>query len=78
MTGYWCVGLILMRCFAVTGGGTVVECPPVRSWSPAFQKQVAAELRATPKGSAMARVVIDAIGDRDVARVCRVASPRNK
>lgn len=46
-----------------------VVCPPVRTWSKAFQKQVAAELRAAP-GSAMGKVVIDAIGDRDIARAC--------
>lgn len=68
----WCVGLIIMRCFTGTSGGAVVECPPVRTWSPAFQKQLAAELRTAPKGSALARVVVDTIGDRDVARACRM------
>jgi hypothetical protein len=68
----WCVGLIVMHCFAsAPSAGTVVECPPLRTWSSVFQKQVAAELRAAPKNSAMARVVVDAIGDRDVIRACR-------
>lgn len=69
--GFWCVGLIVLRCFVETSGGTVVECPPLRTWTPAFQKQLAAELRAAPKNSAMSRVVIDTIGDRDVIRACR-------
>jgi len=46
-----------------------VVCPPVRTWSRAFQKQVAAELRAAPN-SALAKVAVQAIGDRDVARAC--------
>lgn len=46
-----------------------VICPPVRSWSRAFQKQVAAELRAAPD-SALAKVAVQSIGDRDVARAC--------
>ena len=70
----WCVGLIVMHCFVTApGAGTVVECPPLRTWTPAFQKQVAAELRAAPKNSAMARIVVDTIGDRDVIRACRRA-----
>jgi hypothetical protein len=44
-------------------------CPPVRTWSREFQRQVAAELKATPN-SALAHVAIQAIGDRDVARAC--------
>jgi hypothetical protein len=47
-----------------------VVCPPVRIWSREFQKQVAAELRAAP-GSALAKVAVHSIGDRDVARACR-------
>lgn len=70
-SGFWCVGLIVLRCFVETPGGTAVECPPLRTWTPAFQKQLAAELRAAPKNSAMSRVVIDTIGDRDVIRACR-------
>lgn len=46
-----------------------VVCPPVRTWSRKFQKQVAAELRAAP-GSALAKVAVQTIGDRDVARAC--------
>ena len=54
---------------------TAVVCPPMRTWSRDFQKKVAHELRAQP-GSAMAKVVIDAIGDRDIARACAAASNR--
>lgn len=46
-----------------------VVCPPVRSWSRDFQKQVSRELRAAPS-SALARVAVDAIADRDIARAC--------
>lgn len=76
MSGFWCVGLIVMRCYAETAGGAVVECPPLRAWPAGFQSQLAGELRAAPKGSAMARVVVDAIGDRDVIRACRRAKAR--
>lgn len=48
---------------------TVVVCPPVRTWTPAFQKQVAAEMRAAP-GSALASVAVQSIGDRDIVRAC--------
>jgi hypothetical protein len=47
-----------------------VICPPVRTWSKDFQKQVAAELRAAPT-SALAKVAVQSIGDRDIARACR-------
>lgn len=74
--GFWCVGLIVLRCFVETSAGTAIECPPLRTWTPAFQKQLAAEIRAAPKNSAMARVVIDTIGDRDVIRACRSKAKR--
>lgn len=44
-------------------------CPPVRTWTKEFQKQVATELKAAPN-SALAKVAIQSIGDRDVARAC--------
>lgn len=47
-------------------------CPPVRAWSREFQKKVASELRAAPN-SALGKVAIQAIGDRDVARACAAA-----
>jgi hypothetical protein len=50
-----------------------VVCPPVRTWSREFQRQVAAELKAAP-GSALAKVALQAIGDRDVARACAAKS----
>ena len=46
-----------------------VICPPVRTWTKEFQRQVAVELRASPQ-SALATVAIQTIGDRDVARAC--------
>jgi hypothetical protein len=69
---FTCTGWVLIyaqfTCTMPTPPAAVV-CPPVRTWSKAFQKQVAAELRAAP-GSAMAKVVVQTIGDRDVARAC--------
>lgn len=62
-----------MTCTDVTPPPAVV-CPPVRVWSREFQKQVSAELRAAPN-SALARVAVQSIGDRDVARACAKARP---
>lgn len=47
-----------------------VLCPPVRTWSKDFQKQLATEMQAAPD-SALARAAVQYIGDRDVARACR-------
>ena len=69
-----CVGVAFivldMTCTQLAAPPPVAVCPPVRTWSQAFQKQVATEMRAAPNG-AMAEVVRQAIGDRDVARACR-------
>lgn len=46
-----------------------VVCPPVRTWSRDFQSRIADEMAAAPN-SALAKVAIQAIGDRDVARAC--------
>lgn len=78
MPGFWCAGFIVMRCFADIGGGTVVECPPLPNWTPSFQKQVAAELRAAPKNSAMARAVVEAIGTRGIIRACHKAKGKGR
>lgn len=78
MSGFWCIGLIVTRCFADLGGGVTVECPPLRTWSAPFQKQLAAELHKAPRDSAMARVTVQAIGDRDIARACRAAKARQQ
>jgi len=66
-----CTGFafIFLEMTCVTTDAPPVVCPPVRTWAPAFQKQVAAEMRAAPQ-SALAQVAIQAIGDRDVARAC--------
>lgn len=55
----------------------VVVCPPVREWSMDFRRKIAAEMRAAPNG-AMAEVVRQTIGDRDVARACAGAKARTK
>lgn len=68
-----CVGIaffvIDMTCTEVAPPPPAAVCPPVRTWTREFQKQVGAELRAAP-GSALAAVAVQAIGDRDVARAC--------
>jgi hypothetical protein len=70
---FTCTGWVLLyaqlTCTMPTPAPAVV-CPPVRAWSKDFQKQVAAELRAAPT-SALAKVAVQSIGDRDVARACR-------
>lgn len=67
-----CVGLFVMSCTFTGSVPAPSTCPPVRTWSKSFQQQLAREMRAAPD-TAMARVVIDSIGDRDVARACRRA-----
>lgn len=54
-----------------------VVCPPVRTWTREFQKQIATELRGAPN-SALAKVAVQSIGDRDVARACRAAKNGGK
>ena len=70
---FTCTGWVLLyaqlTCIMHTPAPAVV-CPPVRTWSKDFQEQVAAELRAAP-ASALAKVAVQSIGDRDVARACR-------
>lgn len=64
-----CLGfLVFFSCQMPTAAPAVV-CPPIRTWTREFQKQVAAEMRAAPK-SALAQVAVQSIGDRDVARAC--------
>ncbi|OKO83372.1 hypothetical protein AC629_22785 [Bradyrhizobium sp. NAS80.1] len=71
-----CVGLAFimaeLTCTEVEPPAPAVVCPPVRAWSRAFQQQLAAEIGRSPD-SALARVAIEAIGDRDVARACNKA-----
>ena len=71
-----CVGIAFfvvdMTCTEVSAPPAVAVCPPVRTWSRAFQQQVAAEIRAAPS-SALAEVTAQAIGARDVARACAKA-----
>lgn len=61
--------IVHLTCTDPAPPAPAVVCPPVRQWSKDFQKQVAAELRAAPS-SALAKVAVQAIGDRDVARAC--------
>jgi hypothetical protein len=77
MTTLTCTGFVfIVAQLTCTDGAPppAVVCPPVRTWSRDFQKQVAAELKAAPN-SALARVAVQSIGDRDVARACRKKGP---
>lgn len=68
-----CVGfLVFFSCQIPAAAPSAVVCPPVRTWTRDFQKQVAAELRVAPN-SALAQVAVQSIGDRDVARACAKA-----
>ena len=73
MTTFECTGWVFLyaqlTCAMPPPPAPAVVCPPVRTWSRDFQRQVAAELKAAPK-SALATVAVQAIGDRDVARAC--------
>jgi hypothetical protein len=64
-----CFGLLIVVCQMQTAAPPAVVCPPVRTWTRQFQRQVAAEMRMAPHG-ALAQVAVQAIGDRDVARAC--------
>lgn len=74
-----CVGFAFimaeLTCTEVSPPAPAVLCPPVRTWSREFQQQLAAEIRTAPD-SALARVAIETIGDRDVARACNKARTR--
>jgi len=71
MSTITCTGMafIVVQMTCTMPDAPPVVCPPVKTWAPAFQQQVAAELDATPN-SALAQVAIDAIEMRDVARAC--------
>lgn len=43
-------------------------CPPLASYSPAFQQRAAGELRALPAGSAVGQLVVDYGKQRDACR----------
>jgi hypothetical protein len=64
-----CFGILVMYCQLQAASVPPVVCPPVRTWSRQFQKQIAVEIRAAPN-SALAQVAVQSIGDRDVARAC--------
>jgi hypothetical protein len=72
MSTFTCTGFVFifaqLTCVDASPPPAAV-CPPVRTWTREFQKQVATELKAAPT-SALAKVAIQSIGDRDVARAC--------
>jgi hypothetical protein len=73
MSTFTCTGFVFivaqLTC-TVPEAAPAAVCPPVRTWSRDFQKQVADEVRAAP-GSALAKMAVQYIGDRDIARACR-------
>lgn len=74
MTTFTCTGWVFvyaqLTCSMPTPTPPAVVCPLVRTWSKDFQKQVADEMQAAPS-SALAKMAVQYIGDRDVARACR-------
>ncbi len=69
-----CFGLLLVVCrpveIEVRGRTTVAICPQIAPWSAAYQKRLAAELRALPPGSATEAAIAEALSLRDQARAC--------
>ena len=72
-----CFGLLLVVCEPVAipppAQVTVAVCPRIASWSADFQKQLAAELRTLPSGSAMEKAIAETLSLRDQARACASA-----
>jgi hypothetical protein len=70
-----CFGLLFMVCRGVEAEPparvTVAVCPVEASWSRAYQRQLATELRTLPDGSALVGAVQEAVSLRDQARACR-------
>lgn len=70
-----CFGLLFMVCRGVDAPPparvTVTVCPVEASWSHAYQRRLASELRALPEGSALVGAVQEAVSLRDQARACR-------
>lgn len=68
-----CFGLLLVVCQPVDEPAqvTVAVCPEIASWSAAYQRRLASELRRLPSESAIERAVAEAINLRDQARACR-------
>ena len=52
-----------------------VECPPIRTWTPAEQTALAAALSAIPEGSVVWVLERDWQSMRDAARACKKPSP---
>lgn len=50
-------------------------CPPVKTYTPAEQKALAAELAALPPGSALGSAIVDYGRLRDASRACAKVAP---
>ncbi len=75
-----CFGLLFMVCRGVEAPPparvTVAVCPVAAHSSLVYQRQLAAELRSMPQGSALEGAVAEAVSLRDQARACRSYSQR--
>jgi len=69
-----CFGLLLVVCQPVETPPlariAVAVCPVIAPWSADYQRQLAAELRALPPGSAIETAIAEAVSLRDQARAC--------
>ena len=63
---------LLTACGGATSDPTV--CPPVVSYSPAFQARAAGELERLTPGSALEEMLKDYAGLRDQLRACRASA----
>jgi hypothetical protein len=59
--------LALSACQSTAGGG----CPPLVAYKAEAQRQAARELRALPKGSALATMIVDYKKTRDACRATK-------
>lgn len=70
-----CFGLLFMVCRGVDAPQparvTITVCPVEANWNPAYQRRLAAELRALPQGSALEGAVAEAVSLREQTRACR-------
>lgn len=67
--------LVLASCASPPPADVRVECPPIRTWTPAEQAALAAALSAIPEGSVVWVLERDWQSMRDAARACKKPSP---
>jgi len=62
-------GIWIVASFSLAGCQST-GCPPLVRYGPEMQKRAAVELRALPKGSALADMIVDYKKTRDAIRAC--------